>query len=147
MSIELYSEFKFDKFIFKIMNRYLYSTNHLWFDFDETGIIIGLTDYLQQTIGDAAFVTLPLSGAIINPSVPISEIETMKVNHEIMISYKGIILDVNKELIDFPELINEDPYEKGWLLRLKIENIENVKKSLLTAENYIEFIRNEVEKD
>ena len=145
MNSELFSEISFEKFIFKIQKNLLYSSNHLWFDFNNSKITIGLSDYLQQTIGDIAFLSFPKIGTLIKPTLPLIEIETMKVNHEVIVPFQGIIIDTNNELIDFPELINNDPYGKGWLLNIKVENIEMIKNTQMNAEEYRKYLLNEIE--
>ena len=146
MVTDLYSELSIDKFIFKVKKVYFYSTDHLWFDYNNLEATIGLSDYLQQTIGDVAFLTLPKIGTEVKPNSPCLEIETIKVNHEISFTFNGIVVDINNELIDLPELVNNDPYEKGWLVKIKINEIDLIKKSQMSSEKYIEFIKNETEK-
>ncbi len=146
MDIESYSEIKYDKFIFKIQNNIFYDSSHLWYHFANKKITIGLSDYLQQTIGDVSFVSLPIKGSKINPDDFSLEIETMKVNHEVSIPFAGIILDVNKELLDFPEVINEDPYDKGWLLVVEPEQSEIPRKTLMSSQDYFVFLQEELSK-
>ena len=145
MQNELYSEFHYDKFIFKVKNSYFYGTNHLWFDYNKVEVTIGLSDYLEQTIGDVAFISFPKVGFSIEPNKSIIEIETMKVNHEIEISFDGSVKDINNDLNDNPELINTDPYGNGWLVKVNVENVELIKNSQMTAIEYIKFLQNEIE--
>ena len=145
MNRELFSEISFEKFIFKIQKNLLYSSNHLWIDFNNSKISIGLSDYQQQTNGDIAFLSFPKIGTLIKPTLPLIEIETMKVNHEVIVPFQGTIIDTNNELIDFPELINNDPYGKGWLLNIKVENIEMIKNTQMNAEEYRKYLLNEIE--
>ena len=145
MQNETYSELFYDKFIFKVMNSYFYGTDHLWFDYNNKEVTIGLSDYLQQTLGNVAFISFPKVGSTIEPNKSIIEIETMKVNHEIGIPFEGLVKEINTDLTDKPELINNDPYEKGWLLKVIVENDEHIKNSQMTGNTYIKFLQNEVE--
>lgn len=146
MVTDHYSELSVDKYIFKIKNSFFYGTNHLWFDYNDYEVTIGLSDYLQQTIGDIAFLSFPKIGSEIKQNIPCIEIETIKVNHEISFSFNGTVLDVNDELVDSPEIVNNDPYDKGWLVKIKINDTDLIKKSQMSSEQYIEFVKNEIDK-
>ena len=139
------SEFTYDKIIFKVKNSYFYSTNHLWFDYNNVEVTIGLSDYLQQILGDVAFISFPEVGSAIDPNKSIIEIETMKVNHEVGIPFEGFVKEINYNLNDNPEFINSDPYEKGWLLIVSVKKAELIKNSQMTNYQYIKFLQDEIE--
>lgn len=142
----LYSEFKYDKYVFKIFTSYFYGSNHLWYDYNGLEVKIGLSDYLQQTLGDVAFVTLPQKGANLMADNPSIEIETMKVNHEVSMPFNGIVVEINENLIDSPELLNSNPYDKGWLVTIKVTDVDIIQKKQMSAQEYKDFIQKEVQK-
>lgn len=110
-----------DKFIFRVKVGYLYSADGVWVDMDaETGVArLGLTDYTQQSSGDVAFVSLPEPGQAVQAGNELATVETVKVDLEVRAPFDGEIVAVNEALEDAPELINQDPYGRGWLVALR----------------------------
>ena len=110
-----------DKFIFKVKAGNLYSAGGVWVALKEaTGTArIGLSDYLQQSSGDVAFVSLPEPGQMISVGQELATIETIKVDLEVPAPMAGEVVAVNDALEDEPELVNLDCYGCGWLLELK----------------------------
>jgi glycine cleavage system H protein len=110
-----------DKFTFGVRFGYLYSEAGVWVAYrPEQGTAhIGLTDYRQQSSGDVAFVGLPESGASLRTGEELARIETIKVDLEVPAPFDGVVVGVNAALQDNPELINQEPYEAGWLVELR----------------------------
>jgi glycine cleavage system H protein len=147
MTIASNDEIKFtvDKFIFRFPKKLLYSPDGLWIR-QENGLLrIGLADYLQQSNGDIAFATLASTGSELNEGDEIASIETVKINFSLPSPMKGRIIEVNALLQDSPELINLEPYGKGWFVVLQPENPEQDCAALMTAESYSNLARQQAE--
>ncbi|MCO5244675.1 MAG: glycine cleavage system protein H [Anaerolineae bacterium] len=114
-------EARVDKFIFRVMPGYLYSEAGVWAATDETQQIVrlGLSDYRQQSSGDVAFFNAPATGRRVSQGDELASIETVKVDLEVPSPLTGEIVAANEALEDTPELINQDPYGRGWLVELR----------------------------
>lgn len=130
-------ETRIDKFIFRVMPGYLYSEAGVWVAADETREIVrlGLSDYRQQSSGDVAFFNPPKIGAHVQVGDELAAIETIKVDLEVPSPLSGEIVAVNEALEDAPELVNQDPYSRGWLVELRPESWPLA--GLLDAEQYL----------
>jgi glycine cleavage system H protein len=109
-----------DKFIFRVKVGYLYTEAGVWVAYDKaTGTArVGLSDFRQQSSGDAAFVELPEVGATISAGEELVSVETIKVDLAVPAPLTGTVVAVNTALADAPELINQEPYAAGWLVEL-----------------------------
>ncbi len=109
------------KFIFRVKSDCLYTDAGVWLAPDEELRVVrmGLTDFMQQSSGDIAFVELAAAGARIEAGGDLAAIETVKVDVGIPSPFAGIVIAVNEALASSPELINQDPYGDGWLVDLK----------------------------
>ena len=118
----------------------VYSKSHEWVKFiDETTALIGITDYAQDALGDLVFVDLPEAGDTVTAGEAFSDVESVKAVSEVFSPVTGTVAEINEELLDAPEMFNEDPYG-AWMI--KVENITD-KEELLDAEAYAEFCENE----
>ncbi|MEM1484730.1 glycine cleavage system protein GcvH [Oscillospiraceae bacterium PP1C4] len=118
----------------------LYSKSHEWVKELEDGIFeIGLTDHAQEALGDLVFVNLPQEGDEAEAGEPIADVESVKAVSDVYSPVSGTICAVNEELLDAPELINQNAYE-AWLFR--VENVTD-KEELLSAEQYEKFLSEE----
>ena len=134
-----------DKFIFKVATDRLYTESHLWLKLDEGLVCVGLTDYLQQTAGDMAFVELNEVGAKLAVDDNLGSVETMKITLDIPTPIAGLIKKTNTRLEDEAELINQDPYGDGWLVQLEVDNWDVAKGSLLEPNDYYDRMKAEAE--
>jgi glycine cleavage system H protein len=109
------------KFIFRVKPDSLYTEAGLWAALDDaTGLVrVGLTDFRQQSSGDVVFVDLPAVGMRLAAGEDLANIETIKVDMAAPAPAAGEGIAVNEALADAPELINQDPYDAGWLVALK----------------------------
>ena len=114
-------ETRIDKFIFRVHPAYLYDEMGVWvaMDFASGVARLGLSDYRQQSSGDVAFVDLPAEGQHVLAGKELATIETSKVDLEVPAPFDGEIVAANDALQDSPELINHDPYGRGWLLEVR----------------------------
>lgn len=97
-----------------------YSSDHEWVRREDVGLTIGITDYAQDALGDVVFVDLPEVGRVVAAGESVSEVESTKSVSDIYAPLAGTIVAVNDSLNDAPELLNEDPYGKGWIFRIDI---------------------------
>ena len=114
-------ETRVDKFNFRVKPDGWYNELGVGVDMDEASGIarLGLSDYRQQSSGDVAFVDLPAEGKQVLAGKELATIETIKVDLEVPAPFDGEIVAANEALQDSPELINQDPYGKGWLLDVR----------------------------
>jgi len=137
--------FTVDKFIFRFPGNLLYSSEGLWI-LKENGLLrIGMSDFIQQRNGDIAFATVAEKGSELGAGDEIASIETVKVNFSLPAPMKGRVIEANTSLQDSPELINQDPYGRGWLAILQPENLECDQTTLMTAEAYSNLARQQAE--
>ena len=117
-----------------------YSKEHEWIAIDENGIAkIGVSDFAQEQLGDVVFIELPNVGANLSQFDKMGEIESVKAVSDLYIPASGEIVEINQEVLSNPEILNEDPYQSGWLVKIKLENPEEL-DSLLDSDSYIKII-------
>lgn len=122
-----------------------FSQDHLWARLEEDGrVTIGITDFLQEELGEFAKIRLPDEGDELIKDETFSLVEAQAGKEELLAPLSGEIVEVNDELNDVPELVNEEPYEDGWLLRLDM-TAPNEFDELLTEAEYEEFLKEEEE--
>lgn len=112
-----------------------YTSEHEWIAIEDDVATIGITDYAQGELGDIVFVELPNKGDSTNQTEAFGTIEAVKTVSELYAPLSGEIKDVNSILEKQPELINNDPYGEGWIIKLKISDESELEK-LLSAEEY-----------
>jgi glycine cleavage system H protein len=116
-----------------------YSSDHEWVKVEGKQAIIGITDYAQSELGDIVYLELPDVGTEVVVEEELTEIESTKTTSPVLAPISGQIIEVNDELKDAPQLMNEDPYGKGWIVMLKITNPDDL-DALMSAKEYEEFI-------
>lgn len=115
----------------------LFTKTHEWVEFlDDTTVRIGLTDYAQSELGDLVFINLPDVGDDVEVGDSFSEVESVKAVSSVYSPVTGVIKEINEEIMDSPELVNEDAH-KAWFVI--VENVSN-KESLLSKEEYEKLI-------
>ncbi len=118
----------------------LYTKDHEWIQVEADVAIVGITDYAQKELGDVVYVDLPEVGDTFDASEPFGSVESVKAVSEIFSPVSGEILEVNAKLEDNPELVNESPHDKAWMIKIRISNPEELKE-MLSAEEYEEYIQ------
>ena len=118
-----------------IPDNLLYTSDHEWvLRDDDDSYLVGITDYAQDSLGDVTFVEVPTVGSKFSKGDVFGVVESVKAASDLYMPVSGEVLEVNEMLNDSPELINDDPYEKGWVIRVKIS--EDDLSSLLSPEEY-----------
>ena len=118
---------------------YRYTKEHEWIDVKDGIGTVGITDYAQHELGDVVFVEMPKPGTKLQAGEPLGTVESVKAVSEIYAPVGGEITQVNDALGDTPELLNDDPQGKAWLIRVKISNAGDV-SSLMDAAAYEAYI-------
>jgi glycine cleavage system H protein len=123
----------------KIKEDLIYTKEHEWAKIEGDIATVGITDYAQEQLGDIVYVELPEVGRRFKRMEAAATIEAVKTAADVYSPFSGEVVEVNVELKEKPELINQDPYGKGWLFKIKIENLEE-KDDLMSAEEYKKFL-------
>jgi glycine cleavage system H protein len=110
-----------------------YTSQHEWARQDGGRIVIGITDYAQDQLGDVVFVGLPESGSTVTEGQPLGEVESTKSVSDVFSPVSGTVVEKNAEVEKNPELINTDPYGSGWLVAV---NGDTDLSSLMSADDY-----------
>lgn len=121
-----------------------FTKEHEWVKVEGKRAIIGITDYAQDELGDIVYIELPEVGEEVSSMEEITEIESTKTTAPVMSPVSGRIIEVNEELKDAPELINEDPYGKGWIAVLDMSDPAEV-EDLMDSKEYDEYLEQETE--
>jgi glycine cleavage system H protein len=113
-----------------------YVASHEWLKLEADGIItVGITDHAQDLLGDVVFVELPEVGTAVEADQEIAVVESVKAASDVYAPISGEIVAINDELVDSPELANEDPYGKAWFFKIKPSNPADY-DGLMSAEDY-----------
>jgi len=115
-----------------------YTSDHEWVKVSGSTVRIGITDYAQDALGDVVFVQLPTVGATVNAHDSFSEIESTKSVNDVYAPVAGTVSAVNDDLTGSPELLNSDPYGRGWICDIEVGDIET--STLLSAAQYRDLI-------
>ncbi|NHJ12273.1 MAG: glycine cleavage system protein GcvH [Candidatus Thorarchaeota archaeon] len=118
----------------------LYSKEHEWVKVEGDHVIIGISDFAQNSLHEITFVELPEAGTTVEASSECGLVESMKASSDIFSPVSGEIVDVNSELENAPELVNEDPYGAGWMMKIKPTSLDNDLKALMDAKAYADYI-------
>jgi len=120
-----------------------YTKEHEWARVKGNKATIGITDYAQKELGDIVYVELPDVGDEVVQDEQFGVIESVKTVSDLFCPLSGEVTGINEELEDRPELVNEDPYVDGWLIRVEMSDPDEL-DNLLSAEAYEEYIEEEV---
>lgn len=112
-----------------------YTREHEWVRIEGDVAYVGITDYAQEQLGDIVFVDIPTVGETLDANDIFGTIEVVKTVSDLFIPISGEVLEQNETLEENPELVNQDPYGKGWLIKIKPTAIEEL-NDLLDAEGY-----------
>ena len=124
-----------------------YSKEHEWIKLEDSssGVVgvtiglVGITDFAQEQLGDVVYLDLPDKGTSLEQFAKLGEVESVKAVSDVYSPVGGEVVEVNEGLVDQPELVNENPYDRGWLLRIEIRDLSEL-DNLLTAEQYDAFL-------
>lgn len=116
-----------------------YTKEHEWILIEDNIATIGITDFAQESLGDITFVQLPKEGEKISKNDPFGVVESVKTVSDLYAPVSGRVVEVNQPLLEAPELINEDPYHEGWMLKVEMAS-EADTEELMSSEEYQSYI-------
>lgn len=119
-----------------------YSEEHEWVLVADGVATIGITDHAQEELGDIVFVELPAIGAVLTKSATLGVVESVKAVSDVYAPVGGSVTAVNDRLTGNPEIINEDPYGEGWMVKVTLADATEVER-LMTAAQYRDFVAQE----
>lgn len=119
----------------------LFTTDHEWVKVQGNSVVIGITDYAQDALGDVVFVQLPTPNDEVTANSTLSEVESTKSVSDIYAPVSGKVTKINDNLSTSPELINSSPYEQGWIAEIEMSDPGEL-ETLLTFEKYQALINN-----
>ena len=111
-----------------------YTKEHEWAKDDGGRVVVGITDYAQDQLGDVVFVRLPEVGSAVTAGQPLGEVESTKSVSDVYSPVSGTVIEANTAVETNPELVNEDPYERGWLVAVDTRGA--TLEGLMTADEY-----------
>ncbi len=120
-----------------------YSKEHEWLRVESDNIVvIGITEFAAESLGDVVFVELPDVGADLSQFDKMGEIESVKAVSDLFTPVGGKVMERNEQLMDSPQLVNENSFDSGWMIRLQLNNASELDK-LMSAEEYEAFLASE----
>lgn len=119
-----------------------YHKEHTWVKISGKKATIGITNYAQESLGDIVYIDLPEQDTSVDANTELSEIESTKTTSSVISPVSGTVMQVNEDLAETPEIINEDPYGKGWIAVLEIED-ESQADSLMDVSEYEKYLEEE----
>lgn len=122
-----------------VLDNLLYTETHEWIKVEEDLATIGITDYAQHELGDIVYVDLPAVGDELKRGVAFGSIEAVKAVEDILSPISGTIVEINENLEDTPEIINDDAFEAGWIIKVRLSNPAEL-DDLLKAADYKKII-------
>lgn len=121
-----------------------YHKEHDWVRVEGDTAVLGITDYAQDQLGDIVYVELPEVGTEVSAGSSYAEVESVKAVSDVYAPVSGTISEANEEVVDAPEVINESPYENGWLVKIKMDEPGQA-DDLMSAEEYEQLLAEEEE--
>lgn len=116
-----------------------YTRDHEWIRVDGETAVVGITDFAQGELGDVVFVEIETEGEELNKGETFGTVEAVKTVSDLFMPVGGKVLEVNAALADEPELVNKDPYGKGWMIKIKVADAAEVEE-LMSADDYQKMI-------
>ena len=123
-----------------------YSKEHEWVLVEDKIAIIGITEFAQHELGDVVYVELPEVGEKVVKDDPFGAVESVKAVSDVFAPVSGAVVEVNDTLPENPETINDDPYGDGWMIKVEMTDMDDL-KDLMNAEEYAEYIEQQKEED
>jgi glycine cleavage system H protein len=118
-----------------------YSKEHVWVRIEHGTAVIGITDFAQEELGNVSGIELPDEGEEVEQDDSVGSVEARKTVADIYAPFSGTVRSVNHEVIDNPALLNDDPYDGGWLVEISLEDPDEL-KGLMSADDYVDYVEN-----
>jgi glycine cleavage system H protein len=126
---------------YQVPDGLFYTKEHEWARVTGGTVKVGITDYAAKTLNDIVYLTLPSAGKEVKQLSSFGTVESIKAVSELYAPLSGTVTGTNQELTNHPELINQSPYEAGWIIELKPSMLEEERKTLLSPRQYEEFLK------
>ena len=127
---------------FQIPEGHYYTKEHEWASVDENMVTVGITEYAQNALGEIVYVELPEEGQKVTQSEPFGVVESVKSVSDLIAPVSGTVVEVNQQILEGPSLLNDDPMDEGWLIRIEMDT-EKELASLLKSSDYKNLIETE----
>jgi len=139
-----YATVTHDKFIFRVPTQgYLFSENNCWARVAGGRARVGISDYMQQQLTDLTFCELPQVGAQVEQFGECGNVESVKSVADVVSPVSGRVVAVNAAVAEAPEIINEDPYVRGWIAELELTDLQSDQQLLMDGPAYLDFVRHQ----
>lgn len=112
-----------------------YSKTHEWVHIEDGVALVGITDHAQAELGDVTYIDLPETGRYLKSSELFGEIESVKAVSELFSPVEGEVIESNSDILNATEIVNEDPFGRGWLIKVRLEGTEGL-SNLMNADEY-----------
>ena len=123
----------------EIKSELKYTKDHEWVRIENNIATVGITDYAQSELGDIVYVEIETLDESLKKEEVFGSVEAVKTVSDLFLPISGKIIEINQSIEDNPEVINEDPYERGWIVKIQVDN-PNEMNELLDSESYKELI-------
>jgi glycine cleavage system H protein len=127
-----------------ILKELKYTKEHEWTKLEGDTALVGITDYAQNRLGDVVFIELPEVGTVLKKGEAFGAVESVKAASDIFTPLSGEVVEINSGLEDHPELLNQSPYDKGWIIRIKISDTGETDE-LMSSDQYAEHVAKQEE--
>lgn len=118
-----------------------YTEEHEWIKIDGNVAIIGITDFAQGELGDIVYIDIDSIGNELDVNEIFGTVEAVKTVSDLFMPIKGKVLEINSNIESTPEIVNEDPYGKGWIIKIEVSDNQNI-SNLLSSDDYKNMIDN-----
>ncbi|MCK4738544.1 MAG: glycine cleavage system protein GcvH [Deltaproteobacteria bacterium] len=119
-----------------------YTKEHEWVREEDGAVVIGITDYAQDSLGDVVYVELPEEGSTVTREETYGVVESVKAVSDLYAPVSGTVLEVNEAIVDSPEVINDEPYGEAWMLKIELSDSSEL-GDLLSVDEYKKFVEEE----
>ena len=126
---------------YSVPNGLLYTKEHEWAKVSGTTARVGITDYAAKTLNDIVYLTFPNVGQELKQLGTFGTVESIKAVSELYSPLSGTVAATNQELVNHPELVNQSPYDRGWIVEVRCSKLEQEKASLLSAAQYTQLLK------
>jgi glycine cleavage system H protein len=116
-----------------------YTKDHEWAQDNGGQVVVGITDYAQEALGDIVYVEVPQAGEDVSLDEPFGTVESTKSVSDLISPVTGVVTEGNTELLDQPQIVNEDPYGDGWIMKVAPESMDELDE-LMSASEYEEYL-------
>ena len=124
---------------FHVPEDYYYTKDHEWAQVDENIVTVGITEFAQQALGEVVYVELPEEGQKVNQAEPFGVVESVKAVSDLYAPVSGTVIEINTSLTDDPSVLNDNPMNDGWLIRIEMDS-EKELANLMRSPDYKKLI-------